>query len=134
NAFGTHEFFELCEMLGADPYVSGNVGSGTVREMSEWVEYITRGDDSPMANLRRQNGRDEPWHVPFWGVGNEPWGCGGTMRAEPYADLARQFATYLRNHSGNTLYRVAAGADSHDYKWTEALMQAISGHYNKPFV
>ncbi len=70
NHFGTHEFMALCEMLGAEAYVNGNVGSGTVREMSEWVEYLTRADDSPMARLRRANGRDEPWKVPFFGIGN----------------------------------------------------------------
>ena len=77
NTFGTHEFMDLCELLGADAYVVGNVGSGTVQEMSEWVEYLTRADDSPMAALRRANGREEPWRVPFWGLGNEAWGCGG---------------------------------------------------------
>ncbi|WP_116952002.1 alpha-N-arabinofuranosidase [Jiangella endophytica] len=126
NHFGTHEFMALCELLGADPYVSGNVGSGTVREMSEWVEYLTRDGESPMANLRRAHGRDEPWRVPFWGLGNEPWGCGGNLRAEAYADLARQYATYCRDQSGNTLYRIAAGASDDDYAWTEALMKTIS--------
>ncbi|BDZ41409.1 alpha-N-arabinofuranosidase [Paraoerskovia sediminicola] len=125
NSFGTHEFMDLCEMLGAVAYVNGNVGSGTVREMSEWVEYLTRGDDSPMAALRRQNGRDEPWTVPFWGIGNEAWGCGGNMRADAYADLARQYATYLRDQGGNTLYRIAAGAHDDDYAWTEALMRSM---------
>ncbi|MVA76667.1 alpha-N-arabinofuranosidase [Auraticoccus sp. F435] len=125
NSFGTHEFMALCELLGAEPYVNGNVGSGTVREMSEWVEYLTRADDSPMAALRRANGRDEPWRVPFWGVGNEAWGCGGNMRAEAYADLARQYATFCRNHGGNELYRIAAGANVDDYEWTETLMKAL---------
>jgi len=125
NSFGTHEFMALCELLGADPYVNGNVGSGTVREMSEWVEYLTRRDDSPMARLRRANGRDEPWRVPFWGIGNEAWGCGGNMRAEAYADLARQYATYVRNHGGNQVYRIAAGANTDDYAWTEALIKAL---------
>ncbi|MBT2532459.1 alpha-N-arabinofuranosidase [Arthrobacter sp. ISL-48] len=125
NSFGTHEFMALCELLGADPYVSGNVGSGTVREMSEWVEYLTRAGDSPMASLRRQNGRDEPWKVPFWGIGNEAWGCGGNMRAEAYADLARQYSTYVRDHGENKVYRIAAGASDTDYAWTEALMKAL---------
>lgn len=125
NHFGTHEFMALCELLGADPYVNGNVGSGTVREMSEWVEYLTRPGDSPMATLRRANGRDEPWRVPFWGIGNEPWGCGGNLTAEAYADLARQYATFLRNHGENTLYRIAAGASDDDYRWTETLMKSI---------
>jgi alpha-N-arabinofuranosidase len=115
----------LCELLGADPYVNGNVGSGTVREMSEWVEYLTRAGSSPMADLRRANGRDEPWQVPFWGIGNELWGCGGNLRAEAYADLARQYATFCRDHGDNKLYRIAAGATNGDYAWTEALMKAI---------
>lgn len=126
NSFGTHEFLALCELLGAEPYVNGNVGSGTVREMSEWIEYLTRADDSPMAALRRSHGRDEPWRVPFVGIGNEPWGCGGHQRAEAYADLARQYATFVRDHGGNQLYRIAAGAHDDDVSWTRALMEALT--------
>jgi alpha-N-arabinofuranosidase len=125
NSFGTHEFMQLCELLGAEPYVSANVGSGTVREASEWVEYLTRGDDSPMAALRRSHGRDEPWPVRFWGLGNEPWGCGGGMRAAAYADLARTFGTYSRDHGDNHLYRIAAGPAGEDYAWTEELMRSL---------
>ncbi|MFI2485999.1 alpha-N-arabinofuranosidase [Promicromonospora kroppenstedtii] len=125
NSFGTQEFMALCELLGADPYVSGNVGSGSVREMSEWIEYLTRGDDSPMATLRRQHGRDAPWRVPFWGIGNEAWGCGGNLRAEQFASLARQYATYVREHAGNDVYRIAAGANVDDYHWTETLMRSF---------
>ncbi len=130
NSFGTHEFMDLCELLGTDAYVNGNVGSGTVQEMSEWVEYLTRADDSPMAALRRANGRQEPWKVPFWGIGNEAWGCGGNMRADAYTDLARQYATFCRNHGGNELYRIAAGAHDDDYSWTDALMKDVGplGH------
>lgn len=125
NSFGTHEFMHLCELLGADPYISGNVGSGTVQEFSEWVEYLTRADESPMATLRRQNGRDEPWRVPFWGIGNEPWGCGGNMTASQFTALARQFGTYARSQHDNKLYRIAAGANTDDYAWTETLMRSI---------
>lgn len=125
NAFGTHEFMDLCELLGAEAYISGNVGSGTVAEMSEWIEYLTRADDSPMAALRRAHGRDEPWTVPFWGIGNEAWGCGGNLRAEQFASLARQYATYVRDHGANTTYRIAAGASDHDYQWTETLMRSF---------
>nr|WP_245349386.1 alpha-L-arabinofuranosidase C-terminal domain-containing protein [Brachybacterium fresconis] len=127
NSFGTHEFMDLVELLGTAPYVNGNVGSGTVAEMSEWVEYLTRADDSPMASLRRENGRDEPWAVPFFGIGNEPWGCGGTMRAEDYAALARQYSTYVRDQGGdpgNHVTRIAAGASDDDFAWTESLMRA----------
>ena len=129
NSFGTHEFMDLVEMLGTDAYVGGNVGSGTVAEMSEWIEYLTRADDSPMASLRRQNGRDEPWKVPFFGIGNESWGCGGNMLAEDYAALARQYSTFVRDHAGNRVTRIAAGANVDDYGWTEALMRSYAaGH------
>ena len=125
NSFGTHEFMRLIELLGTEPYICGNVGSGTVQEMSQWVEYLTRGDDSPMARLRRANGRDEPWSVKFWGVGNESWGCGGNMRPEHYADLARQYGTYCRDHGDNTLYRIACGPNVDDYAWTQTLMATV---------
>ena len=129
NSFGTHEFMDLVELLGTEAYVNGNVGSGTVAEMSEWIEYLTRADDSPMASLRRENGREEPWAVPFVGIGNEPWGCGGTMRAEDYAALARQYSTYVRDQGGdpgNRVTRIAAGASDDDYAWTESLMRAAT--------
>ena len=126
NHFGTHEFLALCELLDAEPYVNGNVGSGTVQEMSEWVEYLTRDGDSPMVALRKANGREKPWRVPFWGIGNEAWGCGGNMRAEAYADVARRYATFCRDHGDNKLYRIAAGAADDDLAWTRALMEAVS--------
>ena len=126
NHFGSHEFMALCELLGADPYVNGNVGSGTVQEMSDWVEYLTRDGDSPMVALRKANGREHAWRVPFWGIGNEAWGCGGNMRPEAYADAARRYATFCRDHGENRLYRIAAGAADDDLAWTRALMEAIS--------
>ncbi|HLT62660.1 MAG TPA: alpha-L-arabinofuranosidase C-terminal domain-containing protein [Microlunatus sp.] len=125
NSFGTHEFMELCEQLGAEPYISGNVGSGTVREMAEWVEYLTRGGDAPMSRLRRENGRSDPWKIKFWGIGNETWGCGGNMRGEYFADLARQYSTYCRDHDGNQLFKIASGARNDDYAWTRALMETM---------
>lgn len=123
NHFGTHEFLDLCEQLGCEPYICGNVGSGSVREMQQWVEYITFDGVSPMADLRRANGRQEPWRVRYWGVGNENWGCGGRMRPEYYADLYRRYQTYLRNLGGNILFKIACGASSRDYHWTEVLMR-----------
>ncbi|MBF6628779.1 MAG: alpha-N-arabinofuranosidase [Proteiniphilum sp.] len=123
NSFGTHEFLDLCEQLGTEPYISANVGSGTVEEMSKWIEYVTFDGESPMANLRRQNGRDEPWKVKYWGIGNESWGCGGNMRPEYYADLYRHYATYARNYGDNQIYRIACGANGGDYNWTEKVMQ-----------
>jgi alpha-N-arabinofuranosidase len=123
NHFGTHEFFDLCEQIGAAPYVCGNVGSGTVQEMMEWVEYMTSDADSEMANLRRQNGRRDPWKLPYFGVGNESWGCGGSMRPEHYADHFRRYATFVKDYSGNRVARIACGANGDDYRWTEVLMK-----------
>lgn len=122
NEFGTHEFLDLCELLECDAYICGNVGSGTVREMSEWVEYMTFAGESPMANLRRANGRDKPWKVPYFGVGNENWGGGGNMRPEFYADLYRQYQTFVRKYDGNSIYKIAGGAPGDDKNWTEVLM------------
>ncbi|HEX3077188.1 MAG TPA: alpha-L-arabinofuranosidase C-terminal domain-containing protein, partial [Lachnospiraceae bacterium] len=123
NSFGTHEFLHLCELLGCEPYINGNVGSGTVQEMSEWVEYMTFDGLSPMAQLREDNGRKEPWKVKYFGVGNENWGCGGNMRPEYYADLYRRFGTYVRNYGDNKIFKIACGPNSDDYNWTEVLMK-----------
>jgi len=125
NSFGTHEFLNLCEMLGCEPYVSGNVGSGTVEELAKWVEYMTSDGDSPMANLRRQNGREKYWRVKYLGVGNESWGCGGSMTPEYYSDLFRRYSTYCREFDGNKLYKIACGAGDYDYNWTEVLMKNV---------
>ena len=127
NSFGTHEFLNLCEILGCEPYISGNVGSGTVEELAKWVEYMTSDGDSPMANLRRKNGRDKTWKVKYLGVGNESWGCGGSMRPEYYADLYRRYSTYCRNYDGNHLFKIASGASDYDYNWTDVLMNRV-GH------
>jgi alpha-N-arabinofuranosidase len=130
NSFGTHEFLDLCELVGAEPYVCGNVGSGSVQEMSEWVEYMTSNDDTPMANLRRKNGRENAWKIPYFGVGNESWGCGGSMRPEYYADLYRRFSTFLKNYSGNKLYKIASGSNADDYNWTQVMMERAHNNMN----
>lgn len=130
NHFGTHEFFDLCEQLGCEPYVCGNVGSGTPQEMMEWVEYMTSDSDSPMANLRRENGRDKPWRLPYFGVGNESWGCGGSMRPEHYADEYRRYNTFVKNYGGHTIQRFACGANNEDYQWTEVLMDIAGSRMN----
>ncbi len=127
NSFGTHEFLNLCEMLGCEPYISGNVGSGTVEELAKWVEYMTSEEGTPMANLRKQNGREKPWKIKYLGVGNESWGCGGNMRPEYYSDLYRRYSTYCRNYDGNKLYKIASGASDYDYNWTNVLMNRV-GH------
>ena len=130
NSFGTHEFLNLCEKLGCEPYISGNVGSGTVKEMAQWVEYMTSDGDTPMARLRRKNGRDKAWHVKYFGIGNEAWGCGGNMTPEYYSNEFRRFNTYLRDYNNNKLFRIASGASDYDYNWTNVLMKNIGNRMN----
>ncbi|HTY38929.1 MAG TPA: alpha-L-arabinofuranosidase C-terminal domain-containing protein [Bacteroidota bacterium] len=125
NSFGTHEFMDLCDQLGTEPYICGNLGSGSVEEMSKWVEYLTLDGESPMAKLRAQNGREKPWKVRFWGVGNENWGCGGSMTASFYSDQFRRYATYCRNYGSNKLVRIAGGPYGGDTQWMETLMKNI---------
>jgi alpha-L-arabinofuranosidase len=125
NAVGTHEFLDLCDLLGTEPYVCGNVGSGSVREMSEWLEYITMPQQSPMSELRRKNGREDPWALKWWSVGNENWGCGGNMRPQYYADLYRQFASYCRHYNGGKLYKIACGLGD---EWNEVVLKECHPH------
>lgn len=131
NSFGTHEFMELCEQIGCEPYICGNVGSGSVEEMSEWIEYLTYDGVSPMAQLRRQNGRDKPWKIRYWGVGNENWGCGGSMTPEQYGMAFRRYRTFCRDYGENHLYCIAGGADVADYAWTEGVMKTAAWSGNR---
>ncbi|NLZ06722.1 MAG: alpha-N-arabinofuranosidase [Phycisphaerae bacterium] len=128
NAFGTHEFLDLCEQLGCEAYIAGNVGSGTIEEMQDWVEYMTFDGDSEMANLRRRNGREKPWRVKYFGVGNENWGCGGNMTPEYYADLYKCYQTYVRSYSGNAVVKVACGPSSDDYRWLTTVLERAAHH------
>ena len=126
NSFGTHNFLNMCEELGAEPYISGNVGSGTVQELSDWLQYVNFDGKSPMSDWRRQNGRDKPWKVQYWGIGNEAWGCGGNMTPEYYANVFRRYTTFMNNWiKGGHLYRIASGASDADYHWTEVMMRDI---------
>ena len=129
NSFGTHEFFELCEQLGCEAYVNGNLGSGTVQEMSEWVEYITFEGVSPMADLRKKNGHEKPWKLDFFGVGNENWGCGGNMNPDFYANEYRRYQTYVRNyHPDHPIHKVCCGANVDDYEWTSEVLKTTHNH------
>lgn len=123
NSFGTHEFFELARQLETEVYINGNVGSGTVQEMQEWVEYMTMDGESPMANLRRENGQDKAWKVDFFGVGNESWGCGGNMLPEHYSNLYRNYQTYVRQYGPERIYKIACGPNVDDYIWMDVLMR-----------
>ena len=135
NHFGTHEFMDLCEQIGCEAFICGNVGSGTVREMRDWIEYLTCDGDSPMARLRRKNGRDKAWEITMFGVGNENWGCGGFMTAEQYAMEYRKYATYVRNYkemgkhnwwqNPYQILKVAGGHNAEHHQWQETLMKNI---------
>lgn len=126
NSFGTHEFFELCGEIGCEPYLALNLGSGTVQELMEWIEYITFDGDSEMADLRRKNGREKPWKLKYVGIGNENWGAGGSMRPEYYADEYRKYQAFCKNFSGNELFKVACGSSGDDYNWADVLLQNIN--------
>lgn len=127
NHFGTHEFFDFCEQVNTEPYLCCNVGSGTVQEMAEWLEYITMPGKSPMADLRRANGRQDPWAFKYLAVGNENWGCGGNMRAEYYSDEYRRFQTYARHFAGKDIYKVGCGFED---PWNEVLMRLAGKFMN----
>ncbi|MFV8371816.1 alpha-N-arabinofuranosidase [Flavobacterium sp. LB2P74] len=129
NSFGTHDFLNLCELLETEPYLAGNMGSGTVQELADWVQYVNFGGKSPMSDLRIKNGRKEPWKVKMWGVGNEAWGCGGNMTADYYAGEYRKYATFMSDwENTGGLMRIASGANSADYNWTDTLMKNIPGN------
>ncbi|MGI4819945.1 MAG: alpha-N-arabinofuranosidase [Janthinobacterium lividum] len=125
NSFGTHEFLELCGLLGTEPYLAANVGSGTVQEMSNWMEYLNSNEDTPMVQERRKNGHAEPYKVSWWGIGNESWGCGGNMTASYYTDVYKRYATFAHDYPGTKLKRIVSGANGDDANWTEVCMKNI---------
>jgi alpha-N-arabinofuranosidase len=130
NSFGTHEFLRLCELIGCEPYITGNVGSGSVEELSRWVEYVNSENVSPMTDLRKKYGREDPWGVKYWGIGNENWGCGGNMLPEFYADQARRFGTFMHRYGANKVVKIACGPSDEDYNWTTVLMKKASRHFD----
>ncbi|MBE5922756.1 MAG: alpha-N-arabinofuranosidase [Lachnospiraceae bacterium] len=139
NSFGTHEFLDFCEIIGADPYINANLGSGTVQEMMEWVEYLTFDGESPMTKLRAENGHPEPWNIKWFGIGNENWGCGGNMTPEYYANEYRRYSVFCKDYyreadkdkpkeEQRKLFRIAGGPNIDDYKWTEEVMKIAGPH------
>ncbi|ORC34101.1 alpha-N-arabinofuranosidase [Marispirochaeta aestuarii] len=123
NQFGTHEFFDLCEQIGAEPYICGNVGSGTIHEMQEWIEYMNWPDSTPMSEMRIRNGRKEPFNIKYFGIGNENWGCGGKMTPEYYASVYKRYNTFVRDYNGQKIFRIACGPRNDDYHWTDVMMR-----------
>lgn len=137
NSFGTDEFLKLCGLLGCEPYIAGNVGTGTPHEMEDWIEYLNYNGKSTLADMRRKNGHVAPYNVSFWGIGNESWGCGGQMTPEFYADQFKRYAEFCKDYPGTHLRKIASGANADDYHWTEVCMKniplwdmyALSMHY-----
>jgi alpha-N-arabinofuranosidase len=127
NGFGTHEFLDMCESMNAEPYLALNMGSGTVQEATEWVQYVNHANGSShLTDLRQQNGRVKPWKVKFWGVGNESWDCGGHMPVDYYINQFNKYATFMTSYNNSEgLFRIAVGPGTEDFKWTEALMRDI---------
>lgn len=125
NSFGTHEFLELCELIGCEPYIAGNVGTGTAKEMADWVEYLNFNGNSRLSQLRKANGHPAPYKVSYWGVGNESWGCGGNMTPDFYANLYKQYANFCESYPGAPLRKIVSGANASDYNWTEVCMRNI---------
>lgn len=128
NSFGTHEFMELCHMIGAQPYLAGNVASASPQEMRDWVEYCNFPAGSTLSDMRVRNGAREPFAVKYWGVGNESWGCGGNMRPSYYGELYRRYSTYLRNFGGTRLFLIASGPSGDDIRWTRELLDVCANH------
>jgi alpha-L-arabinofuranosidase len=125
GSFGTHEFIDLCHMLGAEPYLAGNVGSGSPEELRDWIEYCNFPAGSTLSDARAANGSSDPFHVKYWGVGNESWGCGGNMRPEEYAAEFRRFAVYLRTFGGTRPFLVASGPNGNDSEWSRGLLTGL---------
>ena len=126
NSFGTHEFMDFAELIGTQAYVAGNVGNAAPDEMAQWVEYMTGPAGSTLAKQRIANGRQQPWKVPYFGVGNELWGCGGNMRVEYAADVYRRYQTFIKAPAGTDILKIAPGPNNDDYHWTEVMMREAS--------
>lgn len=127
NHLGTHEFIALCRRVGAEPYLAGNVGSGSPQEMMDWVQYCNGTLDTTLVRERAANGHLEPLNVVYWGVGNENWGCGGHYDAADYAKEFRRYATFLRRaHPG--LQLIACGDNAANPDWNRELVGVLRNH------
>ncbi|MBP8303304.1 MAG: alpha-N-arabinofuranosidase [Phycisphaerae bacterium] len=130
NQFGTHEFMRLCRLIGAEPYLAANMGSGTPREFHDWVLYCNApARVLSLADERAANGDPDPFRIKYWGVGNESWGCGGDMKPAEYATLYRRYVTQFPAYTQPFL--VAVGPRGHsldgDLSWTTGFFEAMQG-------
>ncbi len=130
NEVGTQEFVQFCRLIGAEPYICGNVGSGTVRELRDWVEYCNYPGDSSWAQKRAQDGSRDPLNVRYWGVGNENWACGGNFSPEDYCTEFRRYATFLRGF-GQKLFVIACGPSGNDIEWTDRFFRKLKKDYRE---
>ncbi|HEU0140450.1 MAG TPA: alpha-L-arabinofuranosidase C-terminal domain-containing protein [Bryobacteraceae bacterium] len=129
NSYGTHEFIDFCRLIEAEPYLAGNVGSGTPQELRDWMEYCNYPDGSTLSGERAANGSREPFRVRYWGVGNENWGCGGRMTADEYATHYRRFANYLTPEGGiggTKVFLIACGPNRNDTEWSRRFLSSMN--------
>jgi alpha-N-arabinofuranosidase len=133
NTFGTHEFMDFVQQIGAAPYISLNVATGTPQEAADWMEYMTSALPTTLAQERAANGHPEPWQIPFLGLGNESWDCGGNMTPEYYASQMKNYARFARNYhpqqqaGKNKMLRIAVGPGGGEPRfadWTETVMKS----------
>lgn len=129
NEFGTHEFMALCRAIGAEPYLAGNVGSGTPQELRDWMEYCNQTGGTAWSDQRAQNGAPDPFRVQYWGVGNESWGCGGAFTPAEYAGEYRRYTVFTRSFSDTPPFLIACGPAGNDLAWTEGFFQNLHGHF-----
>ena len=119
NRFGTHEFLQYCEMIKTEPYFCANLGTGSWTEAQQWVEYCNYAGQTTTTKLRQKNGRQQPWNVKYWGLGNEmdgPWQM-GHRTAEDYGKFALE-AAKLMKWTDPTIKLVAAGSSNFNADWT----------------
>jgi len=129
NTFGSHELMDFLAQIGAEAYVSINVGSGTPAEAADWLEYLTADLPTALAEERKANGHAAPFGVSFLGLGNESWGCGGSMTPDYYVSQLKIYARYPRNYNlAHPMRKIAVGPDGADTGYTEAVMKAWQSH------
>ena len=136
NTFGTHEFMDFLDQIGAEAYLSVNVGSGTSQEAAEWLEYLTTAQPTTLAKERAANGHPAPYKVAFLGIGNESWDCGGNMTPDYYLSQLKIYSRFVRNFNPaqqdkQQMLKIAVGPGGSESRWTEwtdAIMKAYQSH------
>ena len=136
NTFGTHEFMDFLDQIGAEAYLSVNVGSGTPQEAAEWLEYLTTAQPTTLAIERAANGHPAPYKVAFLGIGNESWDCGGNMTPDYYLSQLKIYSRFVRNFNPaqqdkQQMLKIAVGPGGSESRWTEwtdAIMKAYQSH------